>query len=360
MVYSLNRSEYRSLATRRWTARPRLAKIACRLIGRRPSTNVWAPIGGLWGPEHSLTTPYFVFHFRQHDAPTVIALAPRIDALYTTLWHNFGLSILPTSERLHIEVSVTQSLGRALYQPFRDHRLVIPSPAVYRAPVELTDADLLAQSIALPLIEPVLAQARERYQIRVAWRPLVNGLRLWQLWDLDLPLAAWREPVVKWIYIDGPALGSGQTSVLPDRYRELCAAHLLWLLSPAQLNIPLTCVSPELEEPSFPLWRLRDPLTRLDQLGVPLRPSEYSEDLDALHGVVPHPGQTVALATLIDYAVATYGRERLPVLIAGLGQYDSWETLLPAVYGVSPAEFEAGWQAYMARRYGLSPDTFLQ
>src|SRR5205823_6624277 len=49
-----------------------------------------------------------------------------------------------------------------------------------------------------------------------------------------------------------------------------------------------------------------------------------------------HPGQAVALATLVEYAVATYGRERLPALMAGLGQYESWDTLLPAVYGVSP------------------------
>lgn len=51
--------------------------------------------------------------------------------------------------------------------------------------------------------------------------------------------------------------------------------------------------------------------------------------------------------------VATYGRERLPTLVASLGHYDSWETLIPAVYGVSPAEFEAGWQAYLATHYGV-------
>jgi hypothetical protein len=67
-----------------------------------------------------------------------------------------------------------------------------------------------------------------------------------------------------------------------------------------------------------------------------------------------HPGRTVALATLIEYAVAAYGRDRLPALVAGLGQYESWDTLLPAVFGVSATEFEAGWQAHLAARYGLS------
>jgi hypothetical protein len=64
----------------------------------------------------------------------------------------------------------------------------------------------------------------------------------------------------------------------------------------------------------------------------------------------------VALATLIEYAVATYGRDRLPVLMAGLGQSESWDTLLPAVYGVSSAEFEAGWQAYLADHYAVPVD----
>ncbi|HMN29643.1 MAG TPA: hypothetical protein PKE45_15950, partial [Caldilineaceae bacterium] len=65
------------------------------------------------------------------------------------------------------------------------------------------------------------------------------------------------------------------------------------------------------------------------------------------------PGKTVALATLIEYAVTTYGRERLPALVAGLGQYDSWETLVPAVFGVSVAQFERGWQLYLSEHYGV-------
>jgi hypothetical protein len=43
------------------------------------------------------------------------------------------------------------------------------------------------------------------------------------------------------------------------------------------------------------------------------------------------------------------------MLVAGLGQYESWDTLLLAVYGISAAEFEAGWQAYLAAHYGVSP-----
>jgi hypothetical protein len=311
-----------------------------------------APDAALWGPQRSLATPYFVYHFRQNDVQTVIAVAPQMDALYRILWRNFGLPIIPTPKKLVIEVSVTQSPGFAILGFSKPHRFVVPSPAVYWAPVELTDADLLAQSIALPLLEQVLAQAGEHHAISATWQPMLRGLRLWQVWELELPLAAWRENVVQWIYIDGPVTAPGQSFVLPDRYAKLCAAYKLWMASPAQLNIPLSCARPEWEEQSFPLWRLRDPLTRLDQLVVPLRPGEYIEEPDSLHQVF-HPGQTVALATLVEYAVAAYGRERLPALVAGLGQYENWDTLIPAVFGVSATEFEAGWQAYLTAHYGV-------
>jgi hypothetical protein len=301
----------------------------------------------LWGPARSLATPYFIYHFRQKDAPVVSAVAPQMDALYTTLWHNFGLPIIPTPEKLVVEVSVTQPPGQAVPRFHGSDRFIVPSPAVYWAPVELTDADLLAQSIALPLIEQVLAQAREHHAIGSVWLPLLDGLRLWQVWDLDLPLAAWREEIVQWLYVDLPALEPGQVSVQPERYGALCAAHKLWLPVPFQLNIPLLCGRPAWEAQFLRVGRALP--TRLDEL--------VSRSLaESLFDPPPasHPGQAVALATLIEYAAATYGRERLPTLVAGLGQYDSWDTLLPAVYGVSPAEFEAGWHAYLVNHYAVS------
>jgi hypothetical protein len=326
-----------------------------RRIG--PDWRQTAPDAALWGPERSLETPSFVFHFRQNDAPAVIAIAPQIEALYTTLRRNVRLPITPfvgqpfalIGEKLVIDVTVTQPPGQAAPWLHASDRFTVSSPAVYLAPVELTDADLLAQSIALPLFEHVLAQASERHAIQQRWQPLLHGLHLWQVWDLDLPLAAWRENIVHWIYVDGPAVGPGQTFVLPDRYPELCAAHKFWMASPAQLNLPLICGRPEWEEQSFPLWRLRDPLTRLEQFSVLAPESSIVPPFP-----VGHPGQTVALATVVEYTVAAYGRERLPVLMAGLGQYESWETLIPAVYGVSPAEFEMGWQAYLAEHYAVS------
>jgi hypothetical protein len=164
--------------------------------------------------------------------------------------------------------------------------------------------------------------------------------------------------MVQWLYLDLPASLPGQPVALPENYSELCEMHMLWMSSPVQLEIPLVCSELDAKGWLFPLWHPRNPLTRLDQLAVPLRPDEYNEKPGSLHRV-RHPGQTVALATLIEYAAVTYGRDRLPVLVAGLGQYDSWETLLPAVFGVSPAEFEAGWQAHLAAHYANKLGRFI-
>jgi hypothetical protein len=200
------------------------------------------------------------------------------------------------------------------------------------------------------LLDAVIAQAGEHYALGSAWQPMLRGIRLWQVWDLDLPLAAWRPEVVQWLSVDVPAASLGQWLVLPERYQEICAAHKLWMPSPLQIDIPFVCAEQEREHEYFPPGSRRDLPTRLDQLAVPARPSEDVES--SSRNPVYHPGQMVALATLIEYMVATYGRERLPALVAGLGQYKSWDTLLPAVYGVSAVEFEAGWQAYLAAQYG--------
>jgi hypothetical protein len=54
----------------------------------------------------------------------------------------------------------------------------------------------------------------------------------------------------------------------------------------------------------------------------------------------------VALA-FVEYTVAAYGRDRLPVLLKAMHRHGTWATLIPAVYGVSAADFETGWQEWL-------------
>jgi hypothetical protein len=311
-----------------------------------------APNAALWGTARSLETPSFVYQFRQNDAQAVVAVLPQMDTLYRSMRRNVGLPLISATEKLVIEVSVTQPLGKAALWLQVSDRFIVPSPALYVAPVELTDAELLAQSIALLLLDAVIAQAGEQYALGSTWQPMLRGVRLWQVWDLDLPLAAWREEVVRWLYVDLPTASPGQSDLLPNHYPKLCADHKLWMPSPLQIDIPFVCAERESEYIDLLPWSGRGPPMRLDQLAVPVLLDEELIQSSAA-GQVIYPGRVVVLATLIEYAVATYGHERLSTLMAGMGHYDTWDTLLPAVYGVSPAEFEAGWQVYLASQYGV-------
>lgn len=307
-----------------------------------------------WGPEYRLETHFFIYHFRQHDATAIRAGVSQIDTIHNTLRRNFGLGILPSTEKLVIDVSMTQPPGGNVL-PWQDApgHFRVPSTAVYTTSLGLTDVQLLVQSITLQQIDYLLAQASEQYQIKLAWHPILNGLRLWQVWDTDLPLAIWKKEVVQWLYVDLPAIDPEQPLMLPDRYSELCAVHKLWMSSPLQLSIPFGCTSLDQKALFFPVWDPRNPLTHLDQLTLLMPFEEYMTGPSSLYST-HRPGQTVALATLIEYAIATYGRERLPQLMVGLSQYETWDTLLPAVFGVSTREFEEGWQIYLETHYGAS------
>jgi hypothetical protein len=321
------------------------------------------PDAGLWGAPRRLESSYFIFHFRQNDAEVVAAVAPQIDALYSELQRNFGLTpdicLRPplrcgrVNEKLAIEVTVERVTGAVFILRWPREPLVVPSPALYLAPVELSDAAILAQAIALPLIEYMGERAIEVHTIPFEWRPLLDGLHLWQLWDLEMPLAHWRHDIVRWLYIDVPATDHGRQSVpMPDTYKELCAMHSLWMLAPTLVRLPFECTAWEPATWSQRRWVANLPETRLDQLSMPRIGSyEFYDEKNFFY----RSSEAVKLAVLVEYAVAAYGYEQLPVLLAGLAQHDTWDTLLSAVYGVSPSEFEEDWRAYMAKEYDMQP-----
>jgi hypothetical protein len=308
------------------------------------------PEAELWGAPRRLESEYFIFDFRQNDAQVIAAVAPQVDALYTELQHNFGL--LPNAEKLVIEVTVEHVTGAVLTPQWEREPLVVPSPALYFAPVELNDSTLLAQSIAIPLIDYMAERAGEEYSMPFHGRPLLGSISLWQLWELEMPLAQWRQEIVRWLYDDTTTNDSEKESVLPDHYDELCAMHSLWMLSPVLVGIPIECMTLDRGVWVATKWLHHVSTTHLERLQRPL--DDYQYDFDG-ENYLSRSTSVVAVATLVEYAVTAYGHERLPALLAGAAQHESWETLIPAVYGVSPAEFEEGWQTYMAAEYGIQP-----
>ncbi len=94
---------------------------------------------------------------------------------------------------------------------------------------------------------------------------------------------------------------------------------------------------------------------RLDQLAELCCWLIEPDASNSIYPEVESVGGVVAMETLIEYVVATYGRESLPRLIAALGDHPSWNSLIPAVYDISADEFEAAWQSHLAHRYDTSP-----
>ena len=187
-------------------------------------------------------------------------------------------------------------------------------------------------------------RAIKDHTIPTRWRSFLLGMRLWQLWDSDMPLAHWRHEVVTSLYPDG----LGRQPIVSDTYTELCGMHNLWVLSPMMVGIPFECHISAHGSWVVNPWLANLLPTRLNGLHTPRKGDEQFYD-EA--GYYFGPTEIVAIATLLEYAVTTYRHEQMPVLLAGLGQYDDRETLIPAVFGVSAANFEADWRRYLAQNY---------
>jgi hypothetical protein len=222
--------------------------------------------------------------------------------------------------------------------------------------VDISQADLLAQSVVLALLDDLSRQALLHYSpdpdpdwlrrsdgLRLS--PLLAGIRLQQLWATGLPLAAWREPVVRWVY--GQDVSQSTKVEKAVSGPDPCALSRLWLTPLLQLQELLLCDG-QVRVEWLAAWRLDyRPPARLADLLLPAAPNLFRQ--------FPHPAMAVALATLLEYAAAAYGPERIALLVASLDEHATWETLVPAVFGVSAAEFEAGWQTYLAEQYGVQP-----
>ncbi|MEZ4620230.1 MAG: hypothetical protein R2867_32635 [Caldilineaceae bacterium] len=204
--------------------------------------------------------------------------------------------------------------------------------------------------MALALVDQVLADAMTAYAIGDARDPLLDGVRLWQLWDLPLPLADHHKSLVPWVYQTLPQSAPGVPLALPINYAELCAIHTLWMAHPAQLRIPLLCSDFDTTPGRLSPQLLQRPPVQLPWLNVPYF-LDHALDGQGQPQSVIHPGEAIALATVIGYIDAHYGRDQLPVLLANIQRYDSWDALIPAQFGLAVEEFEAAWQMYIAQTF---------
>lgn len=298
-----------------------------------------------WGTADELATAHFVFHFFERDAATVAAVGPQIEQFYNRLQQNVGTT-MPETPPLHITIGTLRTLESAPYHPRRLTAITVPSPTLYPSSAWRAD-ELLAQSLALPLLDHTLAQAVRQYKFDVAREPLLDGVRLWQLWESDLPLARWKPLLVRWIYVTLPAQTTTEYLPLPADYAALCAAHQLWMDYPVQLQIPLLCQGMDESPRRLSYSMIRQAPNRLPPLDLPIYPDE-EVDAAGQRTVPRHPGYAIAVATLIDYVHQRYGGVYVPQLVAAWGGGTTWEVLVPTLFGITAAEFERDWQAFLA------------
>lgn len=61
--------------------------------------------------------------------------------------------------------------------------------------------------------------------------------------------------------------------------------------------------------------------------------------------------QYMVSESIIDFAITTYGRDKLSLLLAGLERYRDWDSLTRAIFDVSAVDFEAAWNHYLVQTY---------
>lgn len=310
------------------------------------------PNAELWGEARRLETAHFVFTYRERDEEAVTAAAAHLERLYPTLYAAFFVGPLPAPKWV-IRVDPAHTPGDFTgWQNVQDP-IVVASPAIYLAPSDMTPEALLNQSIVLVLLDEFEAQVAMQTSYRPGYGEfslavhrwaIARGVSLWQMWASDLPLAQWRVPVVQRVFADRH-LDPSQPYVEPAFESDLCAMHRLWMVSPIYLQLPFACDAGFEQSAVIQRWLESRPQRSFGPLPLTDR---YILAGDSLHST-----RETGLATAMEYAAASYGPERIPVLLAAMDQYGRWETLVAEVFGVSAEQFEAGWADYLATHYGI-------
>lgn len=221
-------------------------------------------------------------------------------------------------------------------------RIGLPSPLFQAETVAMDQSVLLHQSWAVALGEGAVLEAGRHYRVPYGWLPLLDGLRLWLLWDGDGPLTVSRKRIVQW-------LGNPDTKGLSlDEVADICRVFGYWRLSPLDYAIPVGCDQSGYFMPSpIPLP------TQLSALAPIHPPIDSLEDQYSPAQPQPSKAVSVALALFFDYAGERFGEDSVARLLAGLAAHADWETLIPAVYGISAQELETGWRLWLAEEYGM-------
>ena len=264
----------------------------------------WQPIEPaniFWSDKRTRETDYFKLEYSARDAHAVEQSIADVEAAYLRLHTDLGLPEPTRGNLVHIKIALVEgSTVRVTDLSYSGDTLIIPPPDLIPRPLDMSNAEALRQAITYSLSVKLFNEAQSQIPTPCTWSAVAEGIGLWLRWE-DHTIPSRR----RWVYEE----------VLRE---QLDASPLLPLEK--LLLFPLSCPRP----PTM----LR---AELNDLGHPI------------------PRQELA-STLIEYMVATYGRESIPGLLRDLGKFADWNDLTQQSFGISAAELEVGWQAYLNER----------
>lgn len=331
-------------------------------------------IAAYWGAVRQLESEYFVIHYRALDEAAVVQAAPQLDALYLEL-HNILHPEMAVGEKLtvtidpeyHFRIPDRPSDPQASisnpkfdfavldYPSSPQASIVVASPSATLAPAALAASDLLLQSIVLEMFNRLTFDTAANQNLPISWFKAHRSLRLWFIWEHDLPLAVWRKPLVKWLVEAAEDTARQRRSDVPAFAEELCLHHSLWMRSPLHAGVPILCWDRYPGDEKVDVWSSHKTITEIFPVSLLFFTPVTSSASNIWQEIQPwQEPYTVILATVFEYAASRYGSERIPLLLAALREHTRGRTLIPAVFDVSLAEFESGWREYVIEHYEIN------
>lgn len=301
-----------------------------------------APVASFWGAAESWEGEYFSFRFYQRDREAVLAAAPQVESVYLALRRDLGLPVLPTHR-----VVVVRPDDRPVEFDFPTGELRHPSPQLLELPVGISDESALSRSLTLYLINELVRESFDRYAFGQAWmwsNLAESGLRNWlQLRGgvLDTSLSA----LIPWLLETDPEAVAQPPAGVAEACQLMNGLGVRMLMLPCNPDIQGSRPnrSSVLELARLTTTYDFDFTQDANAAGTPSGPMWREETRQEI----------VAATTIFLYAVETYGVERLPAFLEALGDYRGWTGVLPAAYGVTTDEFEAGWRGWLAAEFGV-------
>lgn len=195
-----------------------------------------------------------------------------------------------------------------------------------------------------------------RHQLSDESSVVFNGLRLWLIW---LMICRWRVGencsftgcfAIYLLRLEHPHLQCQRSPVIFAQIRPCgCARH--WnSMSLCYVGLPLK------GEEKITVWRYSRAPVELPLAALLYRPAFVGDISSRSDEVPPEPvGAGIGLATLLEYAAASYEPQSVSRLLAALPQHKQTDTRIPAVFAVTQADFHRGWQSFLAQEYGITP-----